>query len=603
MFDTHCHLQADAFDADREAILAESVAAGVSHFLVPATDVASFPGALDITARHENVYCGLGIHPHSAMEWNSEVRERILREHETNPKVIAVGEIGLDYHYDFAPRDVQRKAFSEQIEMAKKLGKPVIIHTRESDEDVFRIVEEHYTTGLKPGSHGGFGHFHCFSGDVAAMEKAVSFGFMVSFTGNITFKKSTLDEVVRQTPLTSFMIETDSPYLAPVPFRGKRNSPVFLRMIAEKIAEIKAIDVSIVMKSSFDNALKLFSIPRAALLLFAVLAALAFAAPGYAQRGDPAGKAPPDSVLTAERRKAEELRKKQEIELAKEAEIHRQDSIKQAELDQEAVMAKAREQMRQDSIKAVEKMQEDEQHRLFLETPMPWRAIGFGGSGGIGSTQVDEVKGGALSPTSVFAYGIQVSTAITRRLDFEIGYAFMQMGGDFPLDSVFNYGPGNNASFKYSPKAFIPGKTHLLQSETLGISLLSFDARYVITQPTASLSFYLGLGYTRITFTNTQTYHLMKDSITPSPELQTYQQIWSRGALKVLFGMRHDFELGNGLTVEPFAQIAAISAFSGPYLDNAFVFRPASDQIIMTQLNIGFTLYYGWFGVPRVKQP
>ncbi len=608
MFDTHCHLQADAFDADRDAVIAESIAAGVSHFIVPATDTASFAGTLDIAEKHQNTYCALGIHPHSAMEWNASVRDRIAHEIGRNPKVRAIGEIGLDYHYDFSPRDVQRKSFSEQIELAQGLGKPIIIHTRESDEDVFRIVEEHYGE-LVAGSEmeprtGMNGHFHCFSGDVAAMEKAISLGFMVSFTGNITFKKSTLDEVVRLVPLTHFMIETDSPYLAPTPFRGKRNSPLFLRIIAEKIAEIKAIDVSIVMKSSFDNALKLFSIPRAAVMLFAILTALSVSTPGFAQRGDPAGKAPPDSVLTAERRKAEDLRKKQELELAKEAELHRQDSIRQAELEQEAIMAKAREQSRQDSIRIVERLAEEERNRLFLLTPMPWRAIGIGGGAGIGSTQIS-VNKPTLSPTSVLVYGFQASTAITRRLDFEVGYSYMKVSDVFPMDSVYSYGPGTFPSFRYNPRKTFnsdpKGVTWLLNGEDLGISLLSFDFRYVITQPTAWLSFYLGLGYTHIAFNNTQTYHVMKDSVTPAPELSTFQQLWSRGSIKVLFGMRHDFELGQGMTIEPFAQIAAISALSGENQDNGFVFAPDRQQIIMTHLNIGFTLYYGWFGVPRVK--
>src|ERR1039458_6565976 len=123
-FDAHCHVQDTAFDADREELLAEAEAAGVSHFLVPATDSASFGSTLDLTRTHDNIFCALGIHPHSANEWNSEVREYIRSEVQRNEKIVAIGEIGLDYHYDFSPRDVQRKAFAEQIELALELQKP-----------------------------------------------------------------------------------------------------------------------------------------------------------------------------------------------------------------------------------------------------------------------------------------------------------------------------------------------------------------------------------------------------------------------------------------------------------------------------------------------
>src|SRR5437868_1070990 len=131
MFDTHCHLQAEAFNEDRDAVLAESRLAGVTRFMVPATDVGSFVGTLEIAGRNEDVYFGLGIHPHSATEWSPEIREQIREIASHNQKLVAVGEIGLDYHYDFSPRDVQRMAFAGQIELAQELGKPIVIHTRE----------------------------------------------------------------------------------------------------------------------------------------------------------------------------------------------------------------------------------------------------------------------------------------------------------------------------------------------------------------------------------------------------------------------------------------------------------------------------------------
>ncbi len=207
-FDAHCHLQDTAFDEDREAMFAESRMAGVSHFLVPATDSASFAKTIDFSNTHENVFCALGIHPHSANEWNNEIREQIRASVRDNDKIVAIGEIGLDYHYDFSPRNVQQKAFSEQIALAIELKKPIVIHTRESEEDVFRIVEEQYASIPMEIPRG---QFHCFSAGVEWMKRAISLGFYVSFTGNITFKNSNLAEVVRETPLDRLLIETDSP--------------------------------------------------------------------------------------------------------------------------------------------------------------------------------------------------------------------------------------------------------------------------------------------------------------------------------------------------------------------------------------------------------
>ncbi|SRR5579883_163822 len=597
MFDSHCHLQDAQFDSDREQTFAEANTKGVTHFLVPATDPASFASTMALTESHSTAFGALGVHPHSANEWGPEVKERIRESFEKNDKIVAIGEIGLDYHYDFAPRDVQRLAFAQQIELAIELNKPIVIHTRESEEDVFRIVEEHY--GSLP-SDAARGQFHCFSAGQKWMHRAIDLGFHVSFTGNITFKKSTLADVVRETPLDRLLIETDSPYLAPAPYRGKRNSPAYLPFIAEKVAELKQLDISTIMHQTFANTLKLFRIPGqsapiARTLLLAVVLLLSFAVTSQAQR--PAGAVPPDSVLTNDRRRAEELRKKQEEELAKEAEQHRQDSIREAGKEQEDAMAKAREQVRQDSIRAAKKIQEEADYAAFMQTPQPWRAIGIGGGIGIGSMQMD-VNKSQVSATSVFAWSVQASTAITRRLDFEISYSHMNVGDNFPQDSVWNFGPGASAAPK--PPQFAKGReTHLITGENIGISWTSFDFRYVITKPSSAVSFYLGVGFSHLLMSSQQRYHVMLDSVTTSPIEQTYEQDWSRNALELIFGMRHDFELGHGLTVEPFAQIAAYGVFQGTQQDKAFVFVPTRNQIIMTHLKAGVTLYYGWFGVPR----
>jgi TatD DNase family protein len=611
MFDAHCHLQDVAFDADRQQMLEESLAAGVSHFLVPATDIASFESTLELASSHDNIFCALGIHPHSANEWNAEVREQIQRAFQSNDKIVAIGEIGLDYHYDFSPREVQRKAFAEQIELAIELNKPIVIHTRESEEDVFRIVEEHY--GSLP-EEIPRGQFHCFSAGLDWMHRAISLGFHVSFTGNITFKNSNLAEVVRETPLDKILIETDSPYLTPAPHRGKRNSPAMLPFIARKVSELKQLDISIIMNQTFANTLSLFRIPASIVgnarivgdawsiqktigLLLLAFGLLSGASNLHAQQ--PAGIAPPDSVLTGERRKAAELRKKQEEELAKEAESRRQDSIKTAQKDQQEAMEKAREQVREDSIRVAEQMNEESRHAAFLLTPQPWRTIGFGGNLGIGTIHagVDKQQ---LTPTSVLAYGLQLKSEVTRRLDVSAAFTHYEISDNFPQDSVFTYGT-TPAKFPYNPaKDFShTSETRLVRSESLGISILGIDLDYVITKPSSIIKFYFGIGYQHYMMKGLQNYLKMIDSVTASPNQQTFEQDWSRNGIELMFGLKSELELGNGLTLEPFMEISTTGIFNGPTQFPNFVFQPDQTDLITVNLKAGFTLYYGWWGVPR----
>jgi len=590
-------------------MLTESLAAGVSHFLVPATDSASFASTLELARNWENTYCALGIHPHSANEWNREVRDRIRGAMEENPKVVAIGEIGLDYHYDFAPRDVQRKAFAEQIELAIELHKPIVIHTRESEEDVFRIIEEHYSEaeGAAVGAHLSngadtflAGQFHCFSLGHEFLHRALSLGFYISYTGNITFKNSTLGDTVQETPLDRLLIETDSPYLAPAPYRGKRNSPAYLPFIAQKVAELKKSgdaeqDISVIMQHTFENALRLFRIALPVLFAMLMLTGVAVTA-SLAQHTEPAGLQPPDSLLTGDRRKAEELRKKQQEQLAREAEQHRIDSIKAEQQAMEETMAKAREQARQDSIRGAQRLAAEEQHAQFLQTLKPWKAIGVGFSAGVTNMQMAPL---VLTSTSVFAYTFDASTELSHRLDFDLSYSHMVIGGDYSPDSIWNYGPGSGIASHYNPaKNFLPGKTRLITNETFAGDWLSADFRYVITKPDAVINFYLGMGYMYMVMTNTQQYFLMEDSIHHAGG-QTYQKSFDRSAIKVLFGMRHDFEIGSGMTLEPFAQIATMAAFQGQQQENSFLLGPDPTLLIMTHFNMGFTLYYGWWGVKR----
>ncbi len=614
-FDSHCHLQDAAFDADREEMLALSRTAGVSHFLVPATDAASFGPTLDFAGAHEHVFCALGIHPHSAGEWNSEIREQIRDAVMSIDKIVAIGEIGLDYHYDFSPRDVQREAFSEQIALAMELQKPIVIHTRESEEDVFRIVEEHYASATAELPRG---QFHCFSAGVEWMEKAISLGFYVSFTGNITFKNSNLADVVRKTPLDRLLIETDSPYLAPAPNRGKRNSPAMLPFIARKVSELKELDISVIMQHTFANARSLFKIPAGSIqragsfertlgLLLLALGLLLGASNSYAQQPtQPAGTVSPDSILTGERRKAEELRKKQEAELAHEAELHRQDSIKAAQQAQLDAQTKAREQVQQDSIRAAEQQAEAERHAAFLQTPLAWRAIGLGGNLGVASIHTAVI--GQLEPTSVLGYSLQLKTEITRRLDITASFTHSALRFNSPQDSLWNYGKNtpvepstyNTGRDPNKPTDFnSKGETWLVQSESLGISVFGLDLNYVITRPSALIKFYFGMGYQHFMMKGVQNYLLMQTPTTAYPGIRTFEQDWSRNGIDLLFGLKNEIELGNGLTLEPYGEISATGIFNGPTQFSNFIFQPDLTDLIGVNVRVGFTLYYGWWGVPR----
>jgi TatD DNase family protein len=253
LIDTHAHIDADVFDEDREEMIAHAFNNGIEAIIIPAIEPTRYDGVLSICDTHEHIYCGMGVHPHNAHEYSQEVEDRIISLLSL-PKVIAVGEIGLDYYYDFAPKEMQKDVFRRQLSIAKSLDLPVIIHNRESDDDMIAILQEEQTGELK-------GVLHCFSSDLTMLHRALELGFHISFTGNITYKKSVLDEIVRATPLNRIMIETDSPYMTPVPHRGKRNEPSFVQFIAQKIADIYALTVEEIITMTSSNAKSLFRLP------------------------------------------------------------------------------------------------------------------------------------------------------------------------------------------------------------------------------------------------------------------------------------------------------------------------------------------------------
>jgi len=252
LIDTHAHINTSVYDEDRADVVKRAKEAGVESIIIPAIEPAEFDSLFETVEKFDNVYCGVGIHPHNANEVNEETINQI-KELSFRNKVVAIGEIGLDYYYDFTPKEVQKDAFRKQIEIALERELPIIVHNRESDEDLLEILREEQNGSLE-------GVLHCFSSGIEVMTKAIDLGFHISFTGNITFKKSLLDDVVSGVPLKRLLLETDSPYMAPVPNRGKRNEPRNVLDIAAKISELKKISINEVIKMTTKNAKRLFRI-------------------------------------------------------------------------------------------------------------------------------------------------------------------------------------------------------------------------------------------------------------------------------------------------------------------------------------------------------
>ncbi|MHB0976116.1 MAG: TatD family hydrolase [Candidatus Aquicultorales bacterium] len=248
MIDTHVHLQ--AFDKI-DPILERARAGGVTGFIVPGDTLENSKFALKLAEDHRGVRSAVGVHPHEAKSVDDEVLGEIKRL-ALSGGVVAIGEIGLDYHYDHSPRDVQKRVFAEQLEIARELEFPVIVHNRESTDDLLAILK---SSGVKRGV------FHCFSGDRALAEEALALGFDISFAGTLTFKNAdTLREVARWVPEDRFLIETDSPYLTPEPHRGKRNEPSYLPFIASALATVRGIDVERVAEAVRANTARIFGV-------------------------------------------------------------------------------------------------------------------------------------------------------------------------------------------------------------------------------------------------------------------------------------------------------------------------------------------------------
>lgn len=251
--DTHAHLFYENFKDDIDDVIGRAKENGVDYILVPSTDLKTAKETLQLCDKYNFIYAAVGIHPHDTKDWDDSLLVKI-EEIAKHPKVVAIGEIGLDYYYDFSPKAQQIKAFKSQIELALKLNLPVIIHNRDSDEDMMEIISSYCSSGLKA-------QFHCFN---ASLEDAIEYMKMshfISFTGNITFKKSDeLRKILKQTDLNHLLLETDSPFMTPVPHRGKRNEPAFVKYVAQKVAEVHNTSVEDIARITSLNAFRIFGI-------------------------------------------------------------------------------------------------------------------------------------------------------------------------------------------------------------------------------------------------------------------------------------------------------------------------------------------------------
>lgn len=258
--DSHAHLESEDFDGDRSAMIGRAIDAGIEIIVAVGNgDVSkgSHAAAHRIAEKYDFIYTTVGVHPHEARLLDAGLYSR-LAELAAHPKVIAWGEVGLDYHYDHSPREVQRDTFRKQLEMARERRLPAVIHTREAEEDTLQILHEEWEAAGLPGI------IHCFTGTRPFAEAAVEMGFLISFSGVVTFKKSEdLRETARSLPIDRILIETDAPFLAPVPFRGRRNEPAYVVETARCIGELRGLSAEEIGRITSANFKRLFGLNEA----------------------------------------------------------------------------------------------------------------------------------------------------------------------------------------------------------------------------------------------------------------------------------------------------------------------------------------------------
>lgn len=253
LFDTHTHVNADQFEGEEDAVLARAKEAGVSKMLVVGFDTKTIKRAMKLVETYDFLYAAVGWHPVDAIDMTHDDL-RWIEELASHPKVVAIGETGLDYYWDKSPKDVQKEVFKQQIQLAKKVKLPLIIHNREATDDVIEILEREGAAEIG-------GVMHCFSGTLEQAKKCIDLKFYISFAGPVTFKNAkALQEVAREVPLERMLIETDCPYLAPHPFRGKRNEPAYVKYVAQQIAQLKNKNFEEIATITYENANRLFRI-------------------------------------------------------------------------------------------------------------------------------------------------------------------------------------------------------------------------------------------------------------------------------------------------------------------------------------------------------
>lgn len=253
LVDTHCHLDFESFDGDRDAVIARAVAAGVTRMVVPALDLENCAKVIALAEQHRELYAAVGVHPNSSAQWDSHWIDQ-LRAFASHDKVVAIGEIGLDYHWDKSPPEMQKRAFEEQLALATELELPVIIHNRKASDDLMAILaQSQQSQRERPGV------LHSFSGNWAIAEQAIALGYYLGFTGPVTYKNAgEMREVVARAPMDRIVVETDAPFLTPQAHRGQRNEPAYVVHVAEKIAELRETKLAIVKAMTTENAACLF---------------------------------------------------------------------------------------------------------------------------------------------------------------------------------------------------------------------------------------------------------------------------------------------------------------------------------------------------------
>ena len=252
LIDSHCHLYMGSWAKNLDVVLVRAKEIGVGKIICPGIDIESSWQSVTIAKNHSNIYTAAGIHPHGAGNAPADYINQ-LRDILTQSKIVALGEIGLDYYQNISEANTQRKVFKKQLQLAKEMNLPVIVHNRNADADITHIIQQ--VSPIR-------GVAHCFSSDLTTAKILLDMGLYISFAGNLTYKNSDLLEIAKELPLNRLLIETDAPYLSPMPYRGKENEPCRVKIVAEKLAECHDVSYEIIELATHNNADKLFNLPK-----------------------------------------------------------------------------------------------------------------------------------------------------------------------------------------------------------------------------------------------------------------------------------------------------------------------------------------------------